>query len=244
MEVLMGVDLIFFDMMCQTARETSGGSACSAGYPDMLVREAVLAKALGADVVRKLPTRRDSSGIISWHGVNKMMDKIYDSHSVFAALGYELDVIDSHPVRGGEIILDLNHPLPAGFSRTYDLVLDTGTIEHCFNIGQSAVNLATLVKQGGFIVQGLPFNMFNHGFYNINPTWFHDFYPDNGFEIMFLQGATDWLTAPKLFDPPPFARFSEAPRNAGIYVVARRREVKPITFPIQRKYRTNPGLGT
>ncbi|MGH6693484.1 MAG: hypothetical protein ACREF4_22690, partial [Gammaproteobacteria bacterium] len=123
-----------------------------------------------------------------------------------------------------------------------DLLLDTGTIEHCFNIGQAAVNLATLVKQGGFIIQGLPFNMYNHGFYNINPTWFHDFFPDNGFEIVFLKGATDWLTAPKVFDLPPFSRFNEAPPNAGIYVVARRVEVKPIKFPVQRKYQVNPGL--
>lgn len=240
----MGVDLIFFEMMCRAAHETRGGTACSAGYPDMLVKEEVLTKALGADVVKKLPVRQDSRGIVGWHGVGGMMDRIYDSHSVFGALGYQLDVIDIHAVRGGEIILDLNYPLPADFSRTYDLLLDTGTIEHCFNIGQAAANLAAMVKQDGFIIQGLPFNMYNHGFYNINPTWFHDFFPDNGFEILYLQGAIDWLTAPKFFDLPPFARFREAPLNAGIYVVARRREVKPIKFPMQRKYRVSPGLGT
>lgn len=99
----MGVDLIFFEMMCRAAQETRGGAACSARYPDF--------------------------------------------------------------------------------------------------------------SQDGFIIQGLPFNMYNRGFYNINPTW-------------------------------SFARFNEAPVNAGIYVVARRREVKPIKFPMQRKYRASPGLGT
>lgn len=239
----MGVDLIFFEMIRRAASETRGGIACSAGYPDMLVPEAVMSNALGADVVRRMPTREDSGGIIAWHGVGTMMNRVHDSRSVFAALGYELDVIDIHPVRGGETIIDLNYPLPADFSRTYDLVLDTGTCEHCFNIGQAALNLASLVKQGGFIIQGLPFNMFNHGFYNVNPTWFHDFYPANGFEILFLQGATDWLTESKLFDLPPYARFNDAPQNAGIYVVARRREVRPITFPVQHKYQVNPGLG-
>ena len=218
----MGVDPIFFDMICRAAHETRGGIACSFGYPDMLVSEAVMSSALGADLVRRMQMREDSGGIIAWHGVGDMMNRIYDSRSVFAALGYKLDVIDMHPVRDSETIIDLNYPLPADFARTYDLVLDTGTCEHCFNIGQAALNLASLVKQGSFIIQGLPFNMYNHGLYNVNPTWFHDFYPENGFEILFLQGATDWLTELKIFDLPPYARLNDAPPNAGIYVMARR----------------------
>lgn len=106
MRVLTGVDLLFFEMMCRAAHETRGSAACSAGYPDMLVNEAVLAKALGVDVVRNLPLRKDSSGIVSWHRVGGMMDRVYDSHGVFSALGYQLDVIDIHPVRGGETIID------------------------------------------------------------------------------------------------------------------------------------------
>src|SRR5258706_13048025 len=100
---------------------------CSAGYPDMLVTGAMMSSALGAGTVKRLAVRADSDSIISWHGVGKLMDRIYDSRSVLEALGYQLSVIDIHPVRGDEIIIDLNQPLPDGFSHTYDLVLDTGT---------------------------------------------------------------------------------------------------------------------
>ncbi len=239
----MAVDPFFFDLICRAARETGGGTMCSAGYPDMLVSEAMMSNALGAEMIRRLPVREDSDNIISWHGVGKLFNRIYDSRSVLEALGYHLSVIDIHPVRGDEIIVDLNHPFPADFSGAYDLVLDTGTCEHCFNIGQAALNLASLVKQGGIIIQGLPLNMFNHGFYNVNPTWFHDFFPDNGFEILLLCGVTDWLTQPKTFDLPPYARFNDAPANSGVVIVARRRKVKPLGFPTQYKYRMNPGLG-
>ena len=122
--------------------------------------------------------------------------------------------------------------------------LDTGTCEHCFHIGQAALNLASLVRQDGLIIQAMPLNSYNHGFYNVNPTWFFDFYADNGFEILYFQGASNVVTNPTLFEPPPFDRFRSAPDNSILVMVAKRTRMSELKVPMQRKYLVTPKLGS
>lgn len=238
----MALPALMLDMIRQAAQEQSGGTLLSAGYPDMLARPEHLQAILGAERAAKLPMRPDSDAILSWHGLRGWIAQVPDSAAVLGALGYRLEVMDIHAARGDEMIVDLNLPLPESFDRRYDLVLDTGTCEHCFNIAQAAANLATLVKPNGFLIQALPLSSYNHGFYNVNPTWFHDFYPANGFTILVLKAVTGIVKEPKLFDLPPTARFNDAPPNAVMVMVARRDTVKPIGFPVQSKYRANPDL--
>jgi hypothetical protein len=239
----MAVPPLLLDLLCQAAKQQKGASACSAGYPDLLVDRKQLVQLLGEDAAARIAVRADSASIARWHGVSSWLHEIFDAASVFSELGYTLDVLDVQIVRGDEVLVDLNLPLPAGFRRSYDLVLDTGTCEHCFHIGQAALNLASLVRQGGFIIQAMPLNSYNHGFYNVNPTWFFDFYPDNGFEIVYFHGVSDVVTNPTLFEPPPFDRFRSAPDNAILVMVARRTRLSALKVPMQRKYRVAPKLG-
>ena len=93
--------------------------------------------------------------------------------------------------RGNELIVDLNYP-NASFllEGKYDLVIDNGTLEHCFNAGEALINAARMVKQkGGFIFHINPLSMINHGFYNFCPTLLFDFYDQNDFKIL-LSSAT------------------------------------------------------
>jgi hypothetical protein len=55
-------------------------------------------------------------------------------------------------------------------------VLDCGTTEHCFNVGQAIINAAHAVKPGGAIFHCFPMCVMNHGFWNASPTAFKDFY--------------------------------------------------------------------
>jgi len=239
----MAVPPMLFDILCRVARDQGGGRACAAGYPDLLVPPQQLSALLGEERAARIPVREDSMKITAWHGVGKVLDRIFESRNVFQELGYQLDVIDIHPARGDEIIVDLNLPLPANLENSYDLVLDTGTCEHCFNIGQAAVNLASLVRKGGYLIQAMPLNVFNHGFYNVNPTWFHDFYPVNGFRVEFLKGVANIVWDPQVFDLSPFDRFNEAPQNSMMIAVVKRETlVAPLKFPVQHKYAVNPGL--
>ena len=132
--------------------------------------------------------------------------------------------------RGCEILVDLNHE--ARLPCTYDLVVDVGTLEHCFNVAQAAINMASCVKRGGFIIHENAFNWGNHGFYGLNPTWYEDFYSQNGFEIVTCKlvgrdGRSTDVSSTKHF------RFLEA--EVSVFAVAQRVETKEWEFPMQSK---------
>lgn len=224
----MGVGARVFDLMAEHCKQ--GGKALSAGYPDMLVPLDNLCKALGAGKAVTIPRDGASDTILQMHGFQERLKYAPDARAVFKALGYDLTVIDIHPERGCERIVDLNHPADLG---EYDLVLDHGTIEHCFNIAQAAINLASAVKVGGCIVQHLPMSMFNHGLYNLNPTWFWSFYPKNGFEIVRLEG---FANPDKIAELPKHDGFSVDTKDMLITMVAKRVEKKPVIYQMQQLY--------
>ena len=116
----------------------------------------------------------------------------------------------------------MNNPLPADLHQRFDLLIDTGTLEHCFNVGQAFKNTCEAMRQGGLIVHGAPLNRFNHGFWSFNPTLYHDFLGDNGFQILWLKGVQAGPgLQPKAFDLPPFGRFNEAPAGSAIVGIFR-----------------------
>jgi hypothetical protein len=238
----LAIPVALLDLICQAARKQGGRTACSAGYPDLLVSADHLTALLGIDKAQRVSVRKDSERILAWHGMRKALDRIFDATDVFRELGYSLDVIDISQARGDEILVDLNRPLPSEFVRSYDLVLDTGTCEHCFNMGQAALNLASIVTPGGLIIQCMPLNVFNHGFYNANPTWFFDFYPLNGFEIEYFKGVSDVARNPRFFDLPMYDTFPEAPPNSIMIAIARRARMLELKVPVQHKYAANPSL--
>lgn len=214
----------------------------SLGYPDILCSPEQFAHILGPEVASRLRPRPDSDSIARWHGRQGM--PIVEAAQLFAELGHRLSVIDITRARGDEILLDLNHPAPADMLARYDLVLDTGTLEHCFNIGQALMNVAGMVRAGGFILQATPLNMFNHGFYNACPTLFHDFYGSNGFEMLWLHAVFPHAEGVAAVDLPAHGRFQLPPemRDGVMIGLARRPAVQPLHFPIQTKYRNNPEL--
>jgi len=207
----------------------------SLGYPDILARPEAIDRVLGPGFFATLDQRPDSASILRWHGI-KDSYPMAEAASLFAKLGFELRVIDLHPVRGGEIVLDLNEPVPEALHRRFALVIDAGTLEHCFNIAQAARNVANLVDVGGFVMHGNPLNMFNHGFYNLNPTWYEHFYGSNGFAIDTAVVVSTGKDPPEIFDAPLTNRFHVVDRNLVQVVIARRQEARPITWPVQRKY--------
>jgi hypothetical protein len=235
--------LRFVRLGLQAAERAQCESQCvlSLGYPDILASTEQIAALFGAETARALDFRPDSAEIGRWHGLGTDA-RIPESAHFMALLGYDLEVLDVVEARGGELLLDLNEPVPARLHRRYALIIDPGTLEHCFNIAQAASNLAQMVAPGGCVFHGNPLNMYNHGFYNLNPTWYRDFYAANGFEIEQMIGVADPARAPKRFDVPPTRRFGGAPENASLYVLARRVADTPIRWPTQSKYVANPTL--
>src|SRR5258706_9066008 len=117
----MALPAIMLDYVCRAAQELGGGSACAAGYPDLLVKKEHLVALLGAERAARVSTRADSQQILAWHGMKREFDAVYDARDTFRELGFSLDVLDLVAARGDEIIADLNVPLPGDFSRRYEL---------------------------------------------------------------------------------------------------------------------------
>lgn len=245
----MSIDLTVFKLL-RRLHATLPGEAphrlLSFGYPDALIRRQDLEIVLGREALGQIRWRADGENVLRWHGLTGQLDGIPDSDSLFAAIGFELEFSDITEVRGGERIVDLNEPLPAELAERYDVVYDGGTLEHCFNVAQGFKNAAEACKVGGYVLNINPMNVFNHGFFNFSPTFYADFYSDNGFQIqdiVMMHGHYGTLNPPQIVKLDPFKRFHEAPANATIMALVRKVEARPIVWPVQRKYRLSPKLG-
>lgn len=223
----------------------SGGcesqTVLSLGYPDILASADELQSLLGADIAAALSYRGDSEAIARWHAM-PAGTRIPEAVNFFVLLGYDLEVLDVATLRGGELLHDLNQPVPRDLHRRYALITDAGTLEHCFNIAQAAKNVAEMAAPGGCVLHVNPLNMYNHGFYNLNPTWYQDFYAANGFEIEALHAVADPVRARNRYAVPHTRRFRETLPDSSLYVLARRVSEKPIVWPTQTKYVNNPTL--
>ena len=224
-------------MLLKVSHKINEGSrVASMGYPDILASSKVVEQILGSKAY-KVEYRKDSEAICKRHGMNQHL--VPDAASLFKLMGAQLDVFDVINERGCEIIADMNYPLAEQHLQQYDVVMDVGTLEHCFNIAQAGMNMAGLLRENGCIFHENPFNWGNHGFYGLNPTWYYDFYTQNGFEL------EDCRLLPReggSIDNLPFTeRFSFVKGEANLYAVAKRKEIATLRYPVQTKYKRSLG---
>lgn len=70
----------------------------------------------------------------------------------------------------------------------FDYVVDGGTIEHVFDIAKAILNISSMAKIGGTIIHITPMaGTINHGFYNVSPNAFLEYYHKNGFDLKTLD---------------------------------------------------------
>ena len=108
----------------------------------------------------------------------------------FEYLGFSRENITSLDVSNYEccdIEHDLNYPVSEKLHNRYDVVFDSGSVEHIFSIKDVFFNMAKMCKIGGLVIQFAPVDMINHGFVNLNACIFNDFYTLNGFERVDLR---------------------------------------------------------
>lgn len=209
------------------------------GYPDILASREYIETMFGKNVAKAVQAHPDSDSIIRWHNAQNATNFVPEAKQLFNLLGFNLEVVDIVKARGDEIIADLNEPVQPDLHERYDMIVDTGTIEHCFNIAQAMKNLAQMTSKGGYIFQSNPLSWFNHGFYNINPTFYYDFYQENGFDIIWFEGLVNGIDDPKLVELPPYERFCHVPEDMTNIVVSQRKSIVDINWPVQTKYKKN-----
>lgn len=205
-------------------------------YPDLLAPRAALVGLFGEEVVSQLKQRDNAADVWKWHGLDGCTEPLYDSLGLMQALGLDCEIIDVVQVTGVERIVDLNFPLPEDLKNAFDLVVDTGTCEHCFNVGQAFMNACGALSEGGVLVHAAPLTRINHGFWGFSPTVYPDFAEHNGFRIHTLSGVSGNLAGGfRPFNIDPFRRVT-APDNSALYVLMQRERVAELRWPVQRKY--------
>jgi len=163
------------------------------GYPYIRLKKAD-AESLFGESVQHMDIRSDlSSGKFGLQVVSyalagsKAPDNevlMFETFSLFAALGCHCQAFDLIPLHGIETITDLGRPIDKRLCDCFDFIMDGGTAEHCFNISQVLYNIVGLLKKDGFAYHLSPWASWGHGFYNFEPKLFFDFYEANGFKVI------------------------------------------------------------
>jgi hypothetical protein len=238
----MAIDEVYFGVMSSGMEMARRKLADPAGvmrvgclsYPDLLVtREQIAARYPHlADATYRL--REDANKIRQWHSMPHL-NEIIETTDFFNKLGCETDYFDFAEIRGGEIIADLNVPLDTAHHGKYDIVIDTGTLEHCFNVGIAFENMCRLVQVGGLIISAAPMSKVNHGFWNFSPCAYDNYFRQNHFDSLFLGAFYRDSEGLKQLDISPNGR-QLAPAESILMAIARRTEQSTFKLPIQQKY--------
>src|SRR5262245_45532099 len=81
------------------------------------------------------------------------------------------------------LLHDLNLPVPEHLHDRFNLVLDSGTLEHIFDVARVIENIVAMCRVSGWVVHVSPASNFvDHGFYSLSPCLFFDAYRANGFD--------------------------------------------------------------
>lgn len=123
------------------------------------------------------------------------MGRIEQAHELYRSLGFtEYHSIDASGEKNA-FLFDLNNDLMEtySFNRSFDLVTNLGTAEHCFDQRTVFKNIHNLCKVGGTIIHALPAQgNVNHAFYNYHPRFFTDLAVANNYEVISLCFTVDY----------------------------------------------------
>ena len=92
---------------------------------------------------------------------------------------------DFSSYEGADVTHDFNSKIDPSFHRSFDTVIDGGSIEHIFDIRTVFSNYMSMVKVGGSIFIHAPANnLMGHGFYQFCPELFYRVFSEgNGFQV-------------------------------------------------------------
>lgn len=108
------------------------------------------------------------------------------SESLFELLGStQPESMDYSDYEKATHLHDLNQPIAEQFKNEYDVVLDSGTLEHVFNFPVAVKSCMEMLKPGGHFIGITPANnYFGHGFYQFSPELhYRIFSAENGFTV-------------------------------------------------------------
>lgn len=145
------------------------------------------------------------------------------------------------------IARDLNEPLE-WTANLFDIVINTGTAEHVFDIAQVFRTIHDATVQGGLMVHTFPFRgWLDHGFWSINPTLLHDLAGANGYKLLAcayyeMSHKLVWLDDPSTQLRNLLIENQLRP-DGTLHVAWRKTSTSAFVKPIQGHYRESKRLG-
>jgi hypothetical protein len=183
------------------------------------------------NLLRQAEELKTLGGTQQRYGEAKLMYRALFDYKSYAA-------IDLAPGADYCIQQDLNQPFVA--AKRYDVCINNGTSEHIFNQANFYQAMHDHTRQGGSMIHWTPcMGYYDHGFFNVQPGFFHDLARDNDYEL--LLGSL--VTKQKMFELVPHA-VNEAMLKANpdltealACVVMKKLGDAPFRFPLQRAFR-------
>ena len=203
-------------------------------YPDLLVTRDLIAETYPELDGASFAVRKDAEKIKRWHGMSHL-NEVIETSDFFEKIGCDADYFDFEEIRGDEIVCDLNFPISEIFCSQYDLVIDTATLEHCFNVGTAFENMCKLARINGYIVTAAPMSKVNHGFWNFSPCVYDNYFEQNNFEINLLGAFHNVKGKLTEIEISRNGRHN-VPSEAVLLSIARRRKESTFIWPLQKKY--------
>jgi hypothetical protein len=124
----------------------------------------------------------------------------------------------------------MNTPLPESYDQAFDCVIDSGTLEHIFNLPVALQNCMKMVKAGGHFLAITPCNNFmGHGFYQFSPELFYGVFSErNGFKVeqMFIFESRPNATWYSVANPTILGSRVELVNTQRTYLLVRARRIK------------------
>lgn len=230
----MGIDNRYFNDVIEVVKNhlpstVKNRKVLCLGYPDFLVDEEHLISIFDQEFVKNIPDESMADAVRAWH--KSSLPRIFDPLWIFKHFGFDVVIFDLISHRGIETLIDLNEPISNIYVEQFDLVIDTGTLEHCFNVGQAFKNICSVIKKDGIFITAAPISKLNHGYWNFGTIVHTDGFQQNGFEILkTTYTCRNGVVAPELMN------WKTVPTKTAVITVAKRTTVKDWVWPTQGKY--------
>lgn len=149
-----------------------------------------------------IPLARLPAGVGTKTNIPGWLGTEYERFTSDVAFLYTLGMqaaqaLDVSDFEGAEIVWDLNQPIGPELVNRFDLIVDSGTLEHIFDVKMAMSNLVRMLRPGGRVLHFSPANNFcNHGFYQFSPTFFADYYVANQFHDVRVYVAEESVRSP------------------------------------------------
>jgi hypothetical protein len=182
---------------------------------------------------KRLTNIIESGGELVGFHIAKIFYEIFFAPSELQAVDFEGTQIAQRQ--------DLNHPIT--LNRRFDVVINHGTAEHIFNIGQVFRTVHDYTLPGGLMIHESPFTgWIDHGFYSLQPTLFYDLADFNQYLLygMFVQDLTTQsiLQIKAREDVAELVKAKQLPENSMMFTVLKKSAGDhPFQIPIQGYYR-------